>query len=197
MPDRLDRTQRNVALRFYRGSLGEPGPSHLTRNPSHLTRNRRNPVSHIPSFVFVHGIRLNRAAWVEVIDHLPPESVATAVDLPGHGSRRGQHFSFEAAGEVVLEAIDRVGGRAIVVGHSLGGYAAMASASREPERVAGLVVAGATYARHGPRPRRSSPRIACSRAGPTAVNGSAPVSCAPYFPAARPRRSRTPASRRR
>ncbi|WP_198169800.1 alpha/beta fold hydrolase [Agromyces laixinhei] len=117
-------------------------------------------MSHIPSFVFVHGIRLNRAAWVEVIDHLPPESVATAVDLPGHGSRRGQHFSFEAAGEVVLEAIDRVGGRAIVVGHSLGGYAAMASASREPERVAGLVVAGATYA---PTRATTAPFLAAHR----------------------------------
>lgn len=67
-----------------------------------------------------------------------------AIDLPGHGAHRGQRFSFEAAGDLLRDEIDRVGGRAVVAGHSLGGYAAMVYAAREPERVAGLVVAGAT-----------------------------------------------------
>lgn len=94
--------------------------------------------------ILVHGIRLNGGAWTEVIHHLPAGVRAVAVDLPGHGSRRGERFSFDGAGEVLREAVDQVGGRAIVVGHSLGGYAAMAFAAREPDLVAGLVVAGAT-----------------------------------------------------
>ncbi|MEL7976356.1 alpha/beta fold hydrolase [Isoptericola sp. F-RaC21] len=100
----------------------------------------------VPSLplVLVHGIRLNRAAWTEVVEHLPAGRPAVAVDLPGHGARRGERFSFEAAADVLGEAVDSVGGRALVVGHSLGGYAAMAFAAREPRRVAALVVAGAT-----------------------------------------------------
>lgn len=94
--------------------------------------------------VLVHGIRLNRAAWTEVVERLPARWRAVAVDLPGHGARRGQRFTFEAAGDVLRDEVDRLGGRAVVVGHSLGGYAAMAFAAREPDRVAGLVVAGAT-----------------------------------------------------
>ena len=39
---------------------------------------------------------------------------------------------------------DHAGGRAIVVGLSLGGYVAMALAARDPARVRGLVLSGAT-----------------------------------------------------
>jgi pimeloyl-ACP methyl ester carboxylesterase len=46
---------------------------------------------------------------------------------------------------------DATGGRAILVGLSLGGYVAMAVAARWPERVAGLAIAGATAEPLGPR----------------------------------------------
>jgi len=111
-------------------------------------------------FVLVHGIRLNRAAWTEVVEHLPARWPAAPVDLPGHGARRGQRFSFEAAGDVLRDEIDRLGGRAVVVGHSLGGYAAMAFAAREPDRVAGLLVAGATGV---PTPAATAPFLVAHR----------------------------------
>ncbi|GAB3719161.1 alpha/beta hydrolase [Amycolatopsis oliviviridis] len=90
--------------------------------------------------VFVHGIRLSGAAWSEQLELLGHP--AKAVDLPGHGSRRGERFTLDGAVDAVAEAIDEP---ALVVGHSLGGYVAMAAAARHPERVAGLVVAGSTY----------------------------------------------------
>ncbi|MCX0271908.1 alpha/beta hydrolase [Nocardia zapadnayensis] len=65
-------------------------------------------------------------------------------DLPGHGARRGERFTMPAAIDSVRAAVDTVGGRALVVGHSLGGYVAVAAAAELGERVAGLVVAGAT-----------------------------------------------------
>ncbi len=116
-------------------------------------------VSPLP-LVLVHGIRLNRAAWTEVVEHLPAGWPATAIDLPGHGARRGERFSFEAAGTVLRDAIDRVGGRAVVVGHSLGGHAATAFAARQPDRVAGLVVAGATGV---PTPAATAPFLVAHR----------------------------------
>ncbi|MEV6910996.1 alpha/beta hydrolase [Amycolatopsis sp. NPDC051071] len=87
--------------------------------------------------VFVHGIRLSGAAWSE---HTSP--TARAVDLPGHGSRRGERFTMDDAVDAVVEGIEEP---ALVVGHSLGGYVAIAAAARYPERVAGLLVADSTY----------------------------------------------------
>lgn len=94
--------------------------------------------------VLVHGIRLNRRCWVEVADRLAPEHEVVAVDLPGHGTRRGERFTLPSAVDAVRAGIDRAGGRALVVGHSLGGYAAMATAASAPDQVAGLIMAGST-----------------------------------------------------
>ncbi|MEV7550426.1 alpha/beta hydrolase [Amycolatopsis sp. NPDC089917] len=90
--------------------------------------------------VFIHGIRLSGAAWSEQLGLLGHP--AKAIDLPGHGSRRGERFTLDGAVDAVAGAIDEP---ALVVGHSLGGYVATAAAARHPESVAGLVVAGSTY----------------------------------------------------
>ncbi|MFI0904400.1 alpha/beta fold hydrolase [Streptomyces sioyaensis] len=42
-------------------------------------------------------------------------------DLPGHGSRRGEPFTIAGAVAAVADAIDELGGRALLVGLSLGG----------------------------------------------------------------------------
>jgi len=58
---------------------------------------------------------------------------------------RDHRFRLDAAVEGLLEVITWVaGGRALVVGMSLGGYVAMELAARRPEAVAGLIVSGAT-----------------------------------------------------
>ncbi|MBG0828192.1 alpha/beta hydrolase [Planomonospora sp. ID67723] len=92
--------------------------------------------------VFVHGIRVSATMWGPVMSRLARPAVA--VDLPGHGTRRGEPFAMEAAASAVAEAIDGVGGRAFVAGLSLGGYVGIAAAERFPGRVAGLVAMGCT-----------------------------------------------------
>ncbi|CAM3927754.1 alpha/beta fold hydrolase [Kibdelosporangium persicum] len=87
--------------------------------------------------VLVHGIRAHAGAWVAY-------SFGHPVDLPGHGVRLGGTFTMPSAVSVVADAIDSLGGRALVVGHSMGGYVSMAVAAAHPSRVAGLVIAGAT-----------------------------------------------------
>ncbi|GAA5044605.1 pimeloyl-ACP methyl ester carboxylesterase [Thermocatellispora tengchongensis] len=98
-----------------------------------------------PPTVLVHGIRVSRTMWHPVADRLRAAGhKVEALDLPGHGVRRGEPFTLAAAVAAVTEAIDAVGGRALVAGLSLGGFVSIATAAAHPERVAGLVAMGCT-----------------------------------------------------
>lgn len=95
--------------------------------------------------VLVHGTRLTRASWRPQADQLAGEFRMILPDLPGHGTRAGERFTLDGAAETIGRVIDEVaGGRAIVVGLSLGGYVAMTLAAGSPDRVRGLVLAGAS-----------------------------------------------------
>ena len=98
-----------------------------------------------PPIVFVHGTRLSRTMWRAQMDDLRDTYRVVALDLPGHGRRADRPFTLTAASDEVALAIEEVaGGRAIVVGLSLGAYVAMDLAARRPELVRGLVLSGAT-----------------------------------------------------
>ncbi|HXG26589.1 MAG TPA: alpha/beta fold hydrolase [Candidatus Binatia bacterium] len=98
-----------------------------------------------PAIVFVHGAMMGRSVWAPQLQRLSDRFRCIAVDQPGHGALRGERFTMDRAVRNVVEAIDReAGGRAVVVGLSLGGYVAMTVAGYSPERVCGLVIAGCT-----------------------------------------------------
>ena len=105
-----------------------------------------------PAIVFIHGTRLTGAMWTPQLAALSDMFRTVAVDLPAHGTRADEAFSLDAAADAVASAIRADGGgRAIVVGLSLGGYVGMALAARSPELVRGLVLSGATAEPTGPR----------------------------------------------
>lgn len=66
-------------------------------------------------------------------------------DLPGHGRRRDETFTAEAAFATIDDAIERVSslpgppGPILLVGLSLGGYLSMEYAGRHADRVHGLI----------------------------------------------------------
>jgi pimeloyl-ACP methyl ester carboxylesterase len=92
--------------------------------------------------LFVHGLRTSRTMWRFQQEALTRFGCPTlAVDLPGHGQRRGERFDLDGAVRAVADGVDRLGGRALVVGLSLGGYVGIAHAARHPAQVAGLVAA--------------------------------------------------------
>lgn len=97
-----------------------------------------------PALVLVHGLGSRRRTWDRVLAPLlaAGRQVVT-VDLPGHGDSgpgRGD-FSLGAFASVVRDLLDELGiGRAVLVGHSLGGGVALQFVYQYRERCAGLVL---------------------------------------------------------
>ncbi|MER6257466.1 alpha/beta hydrolase [Streptomyces sp. NPDC001584] len=104
-----------------------------------------------PPIVFVHGTRFSAGQWSPQLTALQDDFRVAAVDLPGHGGRSAQPWSLHAATEIISSAVDSLDrGPALVVGHSLGGYASLEFARRCPEQLRGLVLAGASASTSGP-----------------------------------------------
>lgn len=98
-----------------------------------------------PAIVLVHGSVVSRTMWLPQVRGLSDAYRVIAPDLPGHGGRSHERFTFAAASQALAELIERdTSGRALVVGASLGGYVAIDLAHRVPDRVSGLVLAGAS-----------------------------------------------------
>ena len=100
----------------------------------------------------MHGSRLSSAQWSPQLPLLRPEVAVSLVDLPGHGTRVDEVFTLDRCVEVVDEAVRAAptGDRVILVGHSLGGYAAMTYAAAHSPALSGLVLAGASATPTGP-----------------------------------------------
>ncbi len=102
--------------------------------------------------VLVHGSQLSHAMWARYPALLGPHVDLVTPDLPAHGTRRDEPFTWEGALAVIDEAVD--GGDpdvpVLLAGHSLGGYLALAWASGRPDRLAGLALLGASAVPAGP-----------------------------------------------
>jgi pimeloyl-ACP methyl ester carboxylesterase len=99
-----------------------------------------------PVLLLLHGAGMNAHMWDPVLPHLDPAYRAVAIDLPGHGARRAGAFTIETTRAAVAAAAKSVApAPVILVGDSLGGYSAMASAASLPqEQLRGLVLSGCT-----------------------------------------------------
>jgi pimeloyl-ACP methyl ester carboxylesterase len=97
--------------------------------------------------VLLHGYLENLNVWDEVMGLLQPHVRVVAIDLPGHGISevRGPVHSMEFLAGVVRGACSTLGvGKFTVVGHSMGGYVALALAEAHPELLDGLVLLSST-----------------------------------------------------
>ena len=92
--------------------------------------------------VLVHGAGGSADLWAPQLTGLADLARVVAVDLPGHGPRRGGGGqSIVAYADWLGEFLDALGdGPAVVVGHSMGGAIAQTVALARPERLAGLVL---------------------------------------------------------
>ncbi|MGY2131260.1 alpha/beta fold hydrolase [Hymenobacter sp. HD11105] len=95
-----------------------------------------------PTIILLHGFAESRAIWTEFTQNCPPDYKFLTPDFPGYGSRDAApaaDYSMEALAEFVKDELNQAGAQqAILIGHSMGGYVALAFAEKYPARVAGL-----------------------------------------------------------
>ena len=111
-----------------------------------------------PCLLALHGITASHMAWPSVIKHLPEDLRVLAPDLRGRGanSELPAPYGFDTHADDFRATLDHFGvSRAVLVGHSLGAYLALAFAHRHPDRVRGIVLVDGGIAR--PRPPGLSP----------------------------------------
>jgi 3-oxoadipate enol-lactonase len=93
--------------------------------------------------VLLHGSGSNARTWERFAARLSAAGHrAIAVDLRGHGtSDRPGNYSLACIRDDVLGLIDRLSLRdPVLLGHSVGGYAALAAAQQAPDQVGSLVL---------------------------------------------------------
>lgn len=94
-----------------------------------------------PAILFMHGFCENKDLWLAFEQDLSATYQTIAVDLPGFGeSRDNRHYHrIEDMAREVRELLDDLHvARCVVIGHSLGGYVALALADRYPALIEGL-----------------------------------------------------------
>lgn len=103
-----------------------------------------------PPLVLVHGFTGGAAAWPPLLRSALERSFdVIAVDLPGHGAspprRDPAQWRFEVIVDELCGALDACAvRRALWVGYSMGGRLALGAGVLRPERVAALVLEGAS-----------------------------------------------------
>ena len=96
-----------------------------------------------PPLLIAHGLYGSARNFNSLGKKLARNRRVVMVDMRNHGESPWESdMSYPAMAGDLAEAVDRLcGGRAVVLGHSMGGKAAMALALSHPERLAGLIVA--------------------------------------------------------
>jgi len=104
-----------------------------------------------PTIVLLHGAVGNRWNFFYQMRALAAVYHVIAMDLPGHGSRVHELLTMNSAVAAVRDIIKRHAheGKALIVGHEMGGYVAMVVGKRHPELCHGLVLSGCAYEWHG------------------------------------------------
>lgn len=96
-----------------------------------------------PTLVFLHGFPMDRRVWDEYKHFFSSDFLVITIDLPGFGQSEpfGEAHTMGLMAEAVKAVLDQEGiQKAVLIGHSMGGYAALAFASLFPAMLSGLVL---------------------------------------------------------
>lgn len=91
--------------------------------------------------VLLHGFLGSHEIWEQTITNLSTSYRVIAIDLPGHGGTDnfGYVHSMELIAKCVKTVLDKCRvKRYVLIGHSMGGYAALAFADLFPDNISGI-----------------------------------------------------------
>lgn len=97
--------------------------------------------------VLLHGFLENQTMWQDLVPELSKKHRVITLDLLGHGETEclGYIHSMEENADVIQAVLSKLRIRkAVFVGHSMGGYVALAFAELYPEKIRGLVLLNST-----------------------------------------------------
>jgi pimeloyl-ACP methyl ester carboxylesterase len=97
--------------------------------------------------VLLHGFLGSSKIWEETAKVLSKKFRVIAIDLLGHGETPciGYYHPMELLAQSVKSVLDSIGVRRyVMVGHSMGGYAALAFAELFPDNISGLCLFNST-----------------------------------------------------
>ena len=97
--------------------------------------------------VLLHGFLENKTMWRELVPSLAEKNRVISIDLLGHGETDclGYIHSMEENAEIVNAILSHLRIRkAVFIGHSMGGYVALAFAELHINKVKGLVLLNST-----------------------------------------------------
>jgi pimeloyl-ACP methyl ester carboxylesterase len=96
----------------------------------------------LPALLFIHGWSCDATYWDGQVTAFAPTHRVVTVDLAGHGKsgRDRKEWSIEAFGQDVRAVVEKLGlPRVVLIGHSMGGYVAVAAANVLPGRVVAVI----------------------------------------------------------
>jgi pimeloyl-ACP methyl ester carboxylesterase len=100
-----------------------------------------------PAVVLIHGFPENGSLWDDVYPVLSASFTVLIPDVPGTGksSLEKEDISMEQLADTIKAILDHESmGQAVIVGHSMGGYIALAFAERYPQLLKGISLVHST-----------------------------------------------------
>jgi pimeloyl-ACP methyl ester carboxylesterase len=111
--------------------------------------------------VLLHGFLENKTMWDAYVTELSKRNRIITIDLLGHGETESMGYiqTMEENADVVYEILSKLRIRkTILVGHSMGGYVALAFAELYPEKIKGLVLLNSTSKEDSPERKKNRDR---------------------------------------
>ena len=100
-----------------------------------------------PGVVLLHGFLENNEMWFPIEEILNENFTTLAIDLPGHGKSEvlGETHSMESIADIVRALLEHLGIETVsIIGHSMGGYVALAFLEQHHKMVRQVILLNST-----------------------------------------------------